>query len=144
MNILQRPAVAWGILILWAGGIWFGSNLSIGSESPIHFFGLDKLGHAVEFGILGLVAANALFTLLSTGGSISGSKAERESVWNGAVLIAGLWGWIDEIHQFWVPGRSTDPTDLLADVIGAAVGAWILLRWLRPAEGTERAAEVES
>ena len=69
---------------------------------------------------------------------------ERESVWNGAVLISGLWGWIDEIHQFWVPGRNTDPTDLLADVIGAAVGAWILLRWLRPAEGTEIVVEVES
>lgn len=144
MNILQRPAVAWGILVLWAGAIWYGSSLRIGIESPIHFIGLDKLGHAVEFGILGLVAANALFILLRPGESISGMKKKRESVWNGAVLIAGLWGWIDEIHQFWVPGRNTDPTDLLADVIGAAVGAWILLRWLRPAESTERVAEVES
>jgi VanZ family protein len=128
---------------LWAGAIWFGSNLSIGEESPINFIGLDKLGHAIEFGILGLVAANALLTLTGRNQSNRSSSSQRESVWNGAVLIAALWGWLDEIHQFWVPGRNTDPSDLLADVIGAAIGAWVLLRWMRPAETAETIAEVE-
>lgn len=140
MNIFRRSVFAWGIVILWAGGIWFGSNISIGSELPFRFFGIDKIGHAAEFGILGLLAANALLSAPGLGGMVPG----RESVWQGAVLMAGLWGLIDEIHQFWIPGRNTDPTDLLADVVGAAVGAWILLRWIRPREERSGASEVES
>lgn len=107
---------------------------------PFRFFGIDKMGHAAEFGILGLLAANALLSAPGLCNMVPG----RESVWQGAVLMAGLWGLIDEIHQFWIPGRNTDPTDLLADVVGAAVGAWILLRWIRPREERNGASEVES
>jgi len=144
MNIFRRPVPAWGAAILCAGGIWCGSNISIGSESPFQIFGIDKLGHAVEFGILGLLAANALLSLPRFGDLAQGGRMAGESAWHGAVLIAGVWGWLDEIHQFWIPGRNTDPTDLLADVIGAAVGAWIVIRWLRPVEETEASSEVGS
>ena len=135
MNIFRRPVLAWGIVILFAGGIWYGSSLSIGSESPFVFFGIDKLGHAIEFGILGLLVANALLTLPAMGIMLQGRELDTGAVWNGAVLISALWGWIDEIHQFWVPGRNTDPTDLLADIAGAAIGAWLLLRWMQPQSG---------
>lgn len=140
MNLLRRPVFAWGLVIIWAGGIWFGSNISLGSESPFRFFGVDKMGHVAEFGLLGLLAANALLSRSPLPAGILG----RESAGHGAVLLAGIWGWIDEIHQFWVPGRNTDPLDLVADVVGAAIGAWICLRWIRPPERTNRSSEVAS
>ena len=38
---------------------------------------------------------------------------------------AALYGLSDEIHQHFVPGRSLDPADWLADCIGAAIGVWL-------------------
>jgi VanZ family protein len=129
MKVLRNQWVAWGLLVCWACAIWYGSTISLGSESPFQLFGLDKAGHAVEFGILAYLAAHAL---LLTGG------IGRWGGWQGAVLLAGLWGWIDEVHQLWVPGRTTDPSDLLADIVGAAIGAWICLKLTRPRpEGRE-------
>lgn len=130
MTFFRRPAVAWGLFLIWAGAIWYGSTLSLGSGSPFRFFGVDKLGHAVEFGFLGMLAANALLTLPRF--STESEKMGRV-LWS-AVAVAGVWGLIDEIHQIWVPGRTTDPFDLVADVLGASIGAWIVLRRIRPVE----------
>ncbi|MFZ1841932.1 MAG: VanZ family protein [Nitrospira sp.] len=42
------------------------------------------------------------------------------------VAVAGcaLYGLSDEIHQLFVPLRQGDPLDLVADSVGAALGAW--------------------
>jgi VanZ family protein len=34
-----------------------------------------------------------------------------------------LWGTVDEIHQYWIPGRSTEVADAAADTAGGATGA---------------------
>jgi len=34
-----------------------------------------------------------------------------------------LWGAIDEAHQAWIPGRTMDSGDLVADAAGAVAGA---------------------
>ena len=125
MRFLRNHWIAWGLLVFWAGAIWYGSTISLGAVSPFRLFGVDKVGHAGEYAVLGMLAANALLTL--SGGIY------RWDAWQGAVAISGLWGWIDEIHQYWVPGRSTDPTDLIADLLGAGIGAWLYLRSIRRA-----------
>lgn len=51
-----------------------------------------------------------------------------------AVLIAFLFGISDEVHQYFVPNRSADVMDVVADVVGATLGATavaVLLRRLR-------------
>ncbi|HEY0285091.1 MAG TPA: VanZ family protein [Vicinamibacterales bacterium] len=50
-----------------------------------------------------------------------------------AILISSLYGVSDEYHQLFVPGRTFDVLDMLADAIGSvvgasAVGAWSILR----------------
>jgi VanZ family protein len=47
------------------------------------------------------------------------------------VIAVGLYGMIDEIHQLFVPGRSCDIVDWLADLSGGivAVGLLFLLSW---------------
>jgi VanZ family protein len=50
-----------------------------------------------------------------------------------AILISSLYGVSDEYHQMFVPGRTFDVLDLLADAIGSvagasAVGAWSIIR----------------
>lgn len=43
-----------------------------------------------------------------------------------SLLIAGLYGVSDEVHQYFVPGRSASAYDALADVLGAGLvcGLW--------------------
>jgi VanZ family protein len=40
-----------------------------------------------------------------------------------AVFVSALWGLSDEIHQALVPGRSSELADVVADLLGSAVGA---------------------
>jgi VanZ family protein len=51
----------------------------------------------------------------------------------GAIVISSLYGVSDEFHQRYVPGRSFETIDMLADAIGSAtgaiaVGAWSIIR----------------
>jgi VanZ family protein len=39
------------------------------------------------------------------------------------VGVMAVWGVADETHQTWIPGRSMEGDDVLADVAGAAAGA---------------------
>ena len=130
MSMFQRPVPAWGSVILWAGAIWFVSSIDIGEYSPLTKYGPDKVGHFVEFGILALLAANALLTQPR----FSATNAGRRNAWRSAVIIAAFWGVLDEIHQIWVPTRNSDPFDVVADILGAMVGAWLLLTWIRPGD----------
>jgi VanZ family protein len=119
--------VVWAWPVLWAAVIWYGSSFGLGTRSIFTLFGVDKLAHAGEFALLGWLAARAVIR--------SWPAASDWDVGQGAVALAGFWGWLDEIHQFFVPGRSTDPFDLAADLAGAALGAWIATRLgRRPAE----------
>ena len=47
-----------------------------------------------------------------------------------AIILASLYGFTDEVHQAFVPGRMPDPLDWAWDTVGAAVGA-VLLAWIR-------------
>jgi len=46
-----------------------------------------------------------------------------------AILITVLYGVSDEIHQMFVPGRSAETSDLVADAIGAVAGAAACWAW---------------
>jgi VanZ family protein len=80
---------------------------------PPELWGLDKLLHAAEYAVLGGLLASAL------GGE--GLAARRVVLW--AAILASGYGASDEIHQAFVPDRSCDLRDWIADAAGAAVGA---------------------
>ncbi len=79
----------------------------------------DKTEHFVGYGVLGAVTARA-----TAGGTLAGlSGGAAATAW----AIATLYGLSDEYHQSFVPGRTPDPADALADASGAAVaigGLW--------------------
>jgi VanZ family protein len=90
--------VVWAGFIFWLssspdahGGIWLIEVLPFG----------DKLAHAFVFGVLA--------TLL-------GYATGR---WRLALIMTALYGLSDELHQSFVPNRSVDVTDWMADTIGA-------------------------
>ena len=81
----------------------------------------DKLEHAAAYAGLGGLLLRAL------AGGLDRRVAMRTALL--AVAMAALYGASDEIHQHFVPHRSMDPYDLLADTSGAAAAAGAMYAW---------------
>lgn len=76
----------------------------------------DKILHLCEYGVFGAFAYRACR-------HGAGAWVARHAVIV-AVVGCALYGLSDEIHQLFVPLRQGDPLDLVADSVGATLGAW--------------------
>jgi VanZ family protein len=74
----------------------------------------DKGVHFVEYGVLALLLAHAA--------RLTWPRHHPARTASLALLATVLWGFLDEVHQGFVPGRSSDALDLAADAAGAVVG----------------------
>jgi VanZ family protein len=104
-----------------AGLIFFLSaqpDLRMGVGLPAH---ADKAAHAGVFALLALLAAWGL--------ARSFPAWERVRVLLLSLLVAVIYGALDELHQRFVPGRTPDPMDLVADAAGALLVITVL-GWL--------------
>ena len=80
----------------------------------------DKGVHMVEYALLGFLLAHAT---LRTWPRRSAFRTLFLAFW-----ITVLWGLFDEMHQAFVPGRSSEVLDFVADTLGA--GAGVVMRYL--------------
>jgi len=86
-------------------------------ESPVdlpQLPGIDKVLHAGGYGLLGVLFYRAYR-----------SRWPNASGWataNAGLLSAAFYGFTDELHQAFVPSRTADPFDWLADTFGALLG----------------------
>lgn len=96
--------------LLLAGFIFYLSSLS--SIRGPNFPGADKVAHLGIYAALGFLCARALFGY----GHVRAARL-------GGALLAAAYGATDELHQLFVPGRSAEWLDLLADAVGAVLGA---------------------
>ena len=117
--------------LLWAPVLLllaYETYLSAQSRLPtpgIEFPQIDKLEHAAYFFLTGLAAVRA---------ARFGEHWSRGKTAVFLVLSAVLWGCLDEIHQSFVPFRSVEIGDVLADTGGVALAVIFggpLLRKLR-------------
>lgn len=96
----------WLLAVLLAGAIFLeSSSADVGGLLSGLPPGSDKVGHAI------------LYALLSASLTLASGRP-----WLG-ILLATLYGGTDEFHQSFVDGRSSDLLDLLADFVGASLGA---------------------
>jgi VanZ family protein len=120
----RRLVLAWLPAALYMLLIWWLSSQSL-TISTVNFPFRDKGVHATEYGVLGVFLAHAL------SGTFIRSAPPRLWLWSVALTV--LFGMSDEIHQAFVPGRSADILDLVADAVGAVMGAslrlFVLSRW---------------
>ena len=113
---------AWGPLFLWAAIIFALSSrptlpVSLGS-------GRDKLAHFLAYALLGALAARAL---------------PRRELAPLAVLLGVAYGASDELHQHFVPGRSVEFGDWIADSLGVCAGVFLQRFWRGPRHASLRA-----
>jgi VanZ family protein len=126
MDLRNRLALL--LAMAWMTTIFF---LSSQTRLPVpHMLGYqDKLEHATAYGLL------AACLLLAQTRKTSGYSRFQISI---SVLIASLYGISDEFHQSFVPGRTPDPLDWLADT-GGALLVTLCIDWF----SRRRAARME-
>ncbi|WP_447968023.1 VanZ family protein [Nitrospira sp. M1] len=117
----------WLPLFVYAGAIVFISSLSMPKmhfetfaqtylSVSVSFFTKmnDKIVHLIEYTILGLLTYRAI--RFSWGRQLGPFAAFL------TVIVVALFGCTDEFHQWFIPLRSTEVLDLLADIVGSVVG----------------------
>lgn len=75
---------------------------------------IDKLLHCGGYSLLGVLFYRAYRSRWP--------KASGWTMANSSLLSGSFYGMTDEIHQYFVPGRSADPWDWLADTVGVMLG----------------------
>ena len=105
-----------------AGIFWLSSQSVLPGASIIpDWLNYDWLHHGTAYAGLAVVVVRAL-----AGGRL---RAVGMASLVGAWTIATVYGLTDEFHQSFVPGRTADPRDLLADGVGAALGLGLVWAW---------------
>ncbi len=106
----------WGPVLLYMGLIFWSSSRDrpeVLSSAP------DYLLHGAAYAGLAVLSVRALAKRL-----FSGLRSRHLA---GGIAIAALFGVSDEWHQLYVPGRDGSLLDVLADTVGAGLGAAFLV-----------------
>ncbi len=105
----------WGPAVLYAVALFTLSSFSALPSPPMEV--TDKVEHFTAYGGFAL-------TLLW---GLSGGRLSTVS-WGtalAALALASIYGVTDELHQYFVPGRSCDVHDWMADTSGAAIAVML-------------------
>ena len=113
----SRAFVLWGPVALYALAIFVESSISHVPAFPSGF--TDKDGHGL------LYAGLAVLVLRAASGARWDGLTLRAATT--AVAFAAVYGITDEFHQWFVPGRTADVYDWVADCAGAAAGVVAVL-----------------
>lgn len=111
----QLPVLAWGLFIFIASSVPSNNISPLGGST-------DKLVHAGVFAVLCWLTHVALFFQ-------SSSLLIRKYSLLIAVIFTAFFGFTDEYHQMFTPGRYADPYDLLADAFGGLTYAAVMIRF---------------
>jgi hypothetical protein len=114
-----RRLTPWIPAILWAGVLFFLSSRSWG-DAPSRIPVDDSVVHLGLYFVFGV--------LLALGRRLAVDPPSLARVF----IIGLLYALSDEVHQLFVPGRTFDPMDLLADGLGVLIGLGTVHRWTRP------------
>lgn len=119
----------WGPVLVVTALIYAGSSLPDPGAPPGGMS--DKSAHVLAYAALGATLMRAM-----AGGRAAAMTLRRIA---GAALLASLYGATDELHQHFVPGRTPDSLDLVADACGAVAGASFTAAAARLLRGWRRA-----
>ncbi|MFH1855605.1 MAG: VanZ family protein [Candidatus Omnitrophota bacterium] len=110
----KENILAWLPAIIWAGGIFYASSLSLVLKPQAKILFADKIIHFFIYLPLGFFVARALW--------LSDKKVLRKNLIVLTVLICFLYGFSDEIHQLFVPCRQFSLWDAFSDILGSLAG----------------------
>ena len=119
----------WLPAVLWATAVFVSSHFAIPAQVA-ESMPSDKVLH---FGVYAILAVLVCWA----------SKASSLVSILLAALGCALFGFLDELHQSFIPGRSAELMDGLADALGAAMGCTVYLIVVRLKENYRRKKETQ-
>ena len=105
----------------WASIIFVLSSFPGSAYPATDLVNADKLVHIAIYGLLGGLCARGL---------LRGWALGPWPTLAVATLASTLYGVLDELHQWFVPGRNADWRDGVADAVGALAGAALIGVWV--------------
>ncbi|MBN2528630.1 MAG: VanZ family protein [Deltaproteobacteria bacterium] len=114
-RILEKPGTWLFALIIYLMMIFMVSHLSSQQIGQLPIAVWDKLVHFLEYMPVGLMVTGLLHAKWP-------NVAWGRTIF-GAIVIVAILGGLDEFHQSFVPGRTVSAGDVVADTMGATVGA---------------------
>ena len=111
----------WLPLLFYCALIFIQSSQPVPEHVPDFFF-IDKVLHFSGYGLLGILFFRAYLTMPI--------KNKPRLLIFFSMASATLYGISDEIHQHFVPTRTADMWDVLADTLGSIFGVWIIHQFL--------------
>jgi GT2 family glycosyltransferase len=103
----------WGPVILWAGFIFFLSNIPYLKTGLNYDFILRKCAHISEYFVLTVLLVRALF---------NSSMIKLSHIYVISFIFSVLYAFSDEFHQTFIPGRHAGVQDVFIDSCGIAIG----------------------
>jgi VanZ family protein len=100
-NLFLFGAIGWAVVIFCL------SQIPAVDVPPV-FFGNDKLLHAIVYGILGFLILGSM--------KVPAGGHRVFQPWLAITLVV-IYGVLDEFHQHFVPGRTPDIHDVMADAL---------------------------
>ena len=111
---VKNRILRWGPATLCMGAIFYLSSQPTLPEVPglANLYLGDKIEHGIAYSVLGASIWRAL-------------SRKNPGWWQvlATVIISAAYGFTDESHQLYVPGRTFDMLDLTADAVGSAIAA---------------------
>lgn len=115
---LPRLVSLWGPVLAYMAAIF---SVSAMPTPPLPEQVSDKTAHLAAYWLLGLLAVRAV------GRGLPCRVTPRVAAV--AILITSGYGALDELHQWFVPGRTADLADWYADSAGAAIAVVACWAW---------------
>lgn len=103
------PPIIYGILILAV------SSMPLKVPDIRVGFQIDKLLHLFEYCIFAILLIRAFKN--------STVKTLRDNALLISIIFIGLYGWLDEFYQSFIPNRNSSIFDVLFDTIGGIIGS---------------------
>ena len=120
--MIARRRIYLTLLVLWVAFTFLLTSVPNPQvDIPLPY--ADKIAHFGFYAVMGFLCA--LWQ------RESGRKAGASVL--AGLIFASLVGAVDETHQYWIPGRSMDLFDWIADTVGGGAGALssrLLSAWL--------------
>ena len=117
---LKLFAVNWLPLIIYCLAIYIQSDLPASEHIPSFEFS-DKILHFFAYAVMGVLFYRAYQTLRI--------KGDPRMLVLLSVVSASLYGFSDEIHQYYVPFRDASIYDVFANILGAVCGVYLYHLW---------------
>jgi len=97
--------------------IFVQSSISRLSVPDMGFKLQDKVAHSIEYAILAVLLVRAFKNMVFV--------KTRWRMWWLTIIVGAGYAVLDEIHQYFVPGRTADIFDVAADVVGVAIVVFV-------------------